>query len=101
MATPVHLASSAGSLPPVDRTAGSARAGDVDLADAFADALERASEQERTADDLATRFADGDRSVGLHEVMVATSKANVAVRFAITLKNRAIEAYRELMRTPV
>ena len=33
--------------------------------------------------------------------MIATEKANVALRFATTLKNKAVEAYRELMNTQV
>jgi flagellar hook-basal body complex protein FliE len=33
--------------------------------------------------------------------VIAAEKANVAVRYATTLKNKALEAYRELMNTQV
>jgi flagellar hook-basal body complex protein FliE len=34
-------------------------------------------------------------------VVIASEKANIAVRYAVTLKNKALEAYRELMNTQV
>ena len=39
--------------------------------------------------------------MGIHEVMIASEKANIEIRYATTLKNKAIEAYRELMNTQV
>jgi len=33
--------------------------------------------------------------------MISTEKANISLRYATTLKNKAIEAYRELMNTQV
>lgn len=73
----------------------------TDVASSFASALVEARDLETTANDAAERFANGDQSVGIHEVMIATEKANIAVRYATTLKNKAIEAYRELMNTQV
>ena len=73
----------------------------TDLGGAFSMALSEARELEGTATDAAERFANGDKSIGIHEVMIASEKANIAVRYATTLKNKAIEAYRELMNTQV
>lgn len=75
--------------------------GEVDFASVLGGALSGAGEAERTASDAAARFAAGDPDVGIHEVMIAAEKANISVRYAVTLKNRAIEAYRELLNTPV
>ena len=71
------------------------------VADHRGDAVEQAAALEHDAGDKAARFADGDQSVGIHEVVIAAEKANVGVRFAVTLKNKVLEAYRELMNTPV
>jgi flagellar hook-basal body complex protein FliE len=71
------------------------------FADKLLDAVEQARSLEHDAGDKAARFADGDQSVGIHEVVIAAEKANVGVRFAVTLKNKVLEAYRELMNTPV
>ncbi|MBL0218069.1 MAG: flagellar hook-basal body complex protein FliE [Myxococcales bacterium] len=72
-----------------------------DLGDVFAHALTEASNQEKAATSAAERFAKGDPTMGIHEVMIASEKANIEVRYATTLKNKAIEAYRELMNTQV
>lgn len=68
-----------------------------DFGKAFADA----KNLETDATKAAEAFAKGDTGAGIHEVMIASEKANVALRFATTLKNKAIEAYRELMNTQV
>lgn len=71
----------------------------------FSELLTGAIQDARTAEDAETRtseaFAAGDPNVGLHEVVIAADRASIAMRFAVTLKNRAIEAYRELMNTPL
>jgi len=67
----------------------------------FGSALADARALEGDATKVAEKFANGDASVGIHEVMIASEKANLALRFATTLKNKALEAYRELMNTQV
>ena len=81
-----------GGAPRTDRT---------NLGGAFADALADARGLEQEATRAAERFAEGDPSMGIHEVVIASEKANISVRFATTLKNKALEAYRELMNTQV
>jgi flagellar basal-body rod protein FlgC len=73
----------------------------TDLAQPFASVLSDARKLEDQATDAATRFANGDPGMGIHEVVIAAEKANIAVRYATTLKNKAVEAYRELMNTQV
>jgi flagellar hook-basal body complex protein FliE len=73
----------------------------TDLGEAFTKALSDARGLEKDAASQAERFAQGDPSVGIHEVVIAAEKANISVRYATTLKNKAIEAYRELMNTQV
>lgn len=77
------------------------RAPQTDVGNAFTHALSEARNLESNATEAAQKFANGDQSVGIHEVMITTEKANIAVRYATTLKNKAIEAYRELMNTQV
>lgn len=73
----------------------------VDVGSSFSKALEEAHAAEHTATDAAERFAKGDPGMGIHEVVIASEKANIAIRYATTLKNKALEAYRELMNTQV
>jgi flagellar hook-basal body complex protein FliE len=75
--------------------------GKVDLAQSFGDILRDAHAAENTATDAATQFARGDTGMGIHEVMIASEKANLEIRYVTTLKNKALEAYRELLNTQV
>jgi flagellar hook-basal body complex protein FliE len=67
----------------------------------FGSALADARALETKATQTADQFANGDQTIGIHEVMIQSEKANVALKFATTLKNKAIEAYKELMNTQV
>lgn len=85
----------------IERAPSTTRTDRTDLGDAFGQALAEARARETTATEAAQRFADGDPSIGIHEVMIAAEKASISVRYATTLKNKAVEAYRELMNTQV
>lgn len=52
------------------------------------------------ADTLANQMAAGE-DVELHDVMIATQEADIALRLATQLRNQALEAYREIMRMPI
>lgn len=71
------------------------------LGESFVDALENAHKAETDSSKQSEGFAKGDPNIGIHEVVIAAEKANIAVRYATTLKNKALEAYRELMNTQV
>jgi flagellar hook-basal body complex protein FliE len=73
----------------------------VGLADGFKKALDDARALDKNATEQAEKFANNDPSIGIHEVMIASEKANIALRYATTLKNKALEAYHELMATQV
>jgi len=70
----------------------------------FSKVLEQTVDQVNTlqteADKLAQDFAAG-KLEDLHTVMVAMSKASLALEFTIQVRNKVIEAYQELMRTQV
>ncbi len=71
------------------------------LGETFGKALQEATNAEKQSNETAEKFAAGDGSVGIHEVVITAEKANIAIRYATTLKNKALEAYRELMNTQV
>ena len=73
----------------------------TDVGGAFGKALNEARSLENTSTEMAEKFANGDQSIGIHEVMIASEKSSIALRFATTLKNKAVEAYKELMNTQV
>jgi len=71
------------------------------FSETLGNALTGAGKAEKAADEAAGRFAAGDPQMGIHEVMIAAEKASISVRYAVTLKNKLLEAYRELMNTPL
>lgn len=88
-------------VPSLDEVAAPQKTSKVDLGSSFENVLADAHHAEATATDAAEKFAKGDPSVGIHEVMIASEKSNIELRYATTLKNKALEAYRELMNTQV
>jgi flagellar hook-basal body complex protein FliE len=58
--------------------------------------LEQVSQAEFKADSLLNTMATGG-NVQPHEVMIATSQAQLAVQMTVAVRDRAIEAYREIM----
>jgi len=37
----------------------------------------------------------------LHQVMIASEKADIALQFTVQIRNKVLEAYQEIMRMPV
>ena len=88
-------------LPQIGQLTQAAPADKTGAIQEFAKALKDANTAEHDANAAAEKFAKDDPSMGIHEVMIASEKANIAIRYATTLKNKALEAYRELMQTQV
>lgn len=70
----------------------------------FGEALNRSlqsvSQLEHQADSTAASFATGG-ATAVHEVMTATTKSRLAVDAMVAVRNRAVEAYQEIMRMQV
>ena len=55
---------------------------------------------QKTADTLATQAATGDLK-DVHDYMIASNEASLATEMVVTIKNKAVEAFNEIMRMPV
>ncbi|WP_339386094.1 flagellar hook-basal body complex protein FliE [Vibrio caribbeanicus] len=55
----------------------------------------------QTSSDLQMRFDRGDKDVSLSDVMIARNKSSVAFEATIQVRNKLVEAYKELMNMPV
>ena len=64
------------------------------------DGLESVNTQMSTADKKATDLAVG-KSANLHEVMLASTQAELSFNLMVQLRNKALETYNEIMRMPV
>jgi flagellar hook-basal body complex protein FliE len=73
-------------------------------ADAFSSVLASTFDQlqatQVNADQLAAQAATGDLT-DVHDYMIAKSEASLAVEMVVSIKNKAVEAFNEIMRMPV
>ena len=60
----------------------------------------KVSDLQNTADKSIQSLATG-QSTGLHEVMLAVEKASVSFQMMTQVRNKAMDAYQEIMRMPV
>ena len=89
-------------VPPTISTggAGAARGAGGAGASAFAESLESVSKLTQKADNLAEGVATGGLQ-DVHQFSAAAAKAQLGVELTVALRNRAVEAYQEIMRMQV
>jgi flagellar hook-basal body complex protein FliE len=63
--------------------------------------IDGVNKTQATAADLATKFERGVPGVELPQVMLEMQKANVSFRALTEVRNKFIEAYREIMNMPL
>ncbi len=71
----------------------------------FGDMLKQAvnsvNEVQKTSGNLATAYEKGDPNVDVTDVMVASQKASVSFQSMVQVRNKLIDAYRDVMNMPV
>ncbi len=68
--------------------------------DAVINAMQSVSDAETHADSLAVSIAAGEEG-SVSDLMVAASKATLSIELMAQIRNRAVEAYQEIMRMQV
>jgi flagellar hook-basal body complex protein FliE len=71
--------------------------GKVDFADALKASLDQVNSGQIKAEQLGKRFAMGDDSVNLSDVMITSQKANIAFQATIQVRNKLVSAYHDIM----
>jgi flagellar hook-basal body complex protein FliE len=79
----------------VERTTGDNR-----IAEGVDQALQQVSGFDHNADKMVIDLATG-QDTNIHNTMVELEKADIALKYAVQLRNRALTAYEELMRIQV
>ncbi|KGJ97020.1 flagellar hook-basal body complex protein FliE [Colwellia psychrerythraea] len=65
------------------------------------DALKSVNELQKESGDKKRAFEMGDSNVTLAEVMIASSKSGIALDATVQIRNKFVEAYKEIMSMPV
>lgn len=63
-------------------------------------AIQEMNELQIQSDKATSMFAEG-KKIDLHEVMIAGQKASISMQAALEIRNKAVEAYQEIMRMQV
>ncbi len=64
-------------------------------------ALNNVNDLQSTAGELKTAVEMGDRSVTLAEAVIASNKAGIAFEATVQVRNKLVEAYKQIMSMPV
>lgn len=71
----------------------------------FGDMLQQAIDNvnglQQNTSELRTGFDQGDRSISLSDVMIASQKSGVAFDATVQVRNKLVESYKEIMSMPV
>jgi flagellar hook-basal body complex protein FliE len=81
-------------------TTGTQSSSGADFASVLASSIDGLQATQSTADKLATQAATGDLK-DVHDYMIASNEASLATEMVVTIKNKAVEAFNEIMRMPV
>jgi flagellar hook-basal body complex protein FliE len=89
------------SIQGISPTNGAAGANKVDAGDnAFGKLLDSLNQSQNTSDTLVQQLATG-QDVDLHQVIIASQENDVNFRVAMAIRDRLVDAYREVMRMNV
>ena len=67
----------------------------------FQQAISSVNSTQQQANVLANSFEQGDPQVSLAQVMVASQKANVSFQALTQVRNRLVDAYKDIMNMPI
>ncbi len=71
-----------------------------DFSKVLKEALDKVNNLQKNAEKAADDFAAGKIS-NIHEVIIEAEKASVALKLTVEVRNRIVEAYREIMRMQI
>lgn len=72
-----------------------AEQGNFSFKDMFSDALNKVNDQQIKADELTVDFITGNVN-DLHTVLIATEEARLTMELAVQVRNKCVEAYKEI-----
>lgn len=76
-------------------------ASSADFGELLQKAVNNVNDLQAKSGELKTAVEMGDRSVSLAEAMIASNKAGVAFEATVQVRNKLVEAYKQIMSMPV
>ncbi|MEQ1529345.1 MAG: flagellar hook-basal body complex protein FliE [Methylococcales bacterium] len=72
-----------------------------DFASLLKQSIDTVNDTQQTAGKMTNAFETGDSKVSLAEVMVASQKASVSFQAMLQVRNKLVEAYKDVMNMPM
>jgi flagellar hook-basal body complex protein FliE len=81
-------------------TSGTSAVGSSSFSELLTDGIDRLEAVQDKSDKLAVQAATGDLD-DIHDYTVAATEASVTAQLTVAVRNRALEAFNEIMRMPI
>ena len=88
---------SALALPPLSAPSAAANAAKPSFSNMVAQGLEKLQAAQTASDDLAVKATTGDLT-DIHDYMIAANEATLSTQLTVAVRNKAVEAFTEIMR---
>jgi flagellar hook-basal body complex protein FliE len=72
-----------------------------DFAAMLKQSIDSVNQSQKTSNELATAFESGQSDVSLAEVMIASQKASVSFQAMLQVRNKLVDAYKDVMSMPI
>jgi flagellar hook-basal body complex protein FliE len=72
----------------------------TNFANIIKDTISKTAEAERVGEQAMTELASG-QARNLHEVMISVEKADISLKMLVQFRNKALQAYEEVMRMQI
>lgn len=69
--------------------------------DVFSQAIDKVNEIQQTSGATASAYVKGDPSVDITDVMIASQKSSIAFQAMTQVRNKVVEAYKDVMNMPI
>lgn len=73
----------------------------LDFSSLLKQAIDNVNEKQKISGNLKSAFEAGDKTVNLAEAMVASQKADVSFKAMLQVRNKLVDAYKEVMNMPM
>jgi len=71
------------------------------FSDVMSQAVNKVNEVQQASSSMAEAYVKGDQNIDITDVMVASQKAGVAFDAMVQVRNKLVEAYRDVMNMPL
>lgn len=73
----------------------------VDFGDVFSQAINKVNSIQKASSQTAQAYVKGDPNVDIAQVMIASQKSGIAFSAATQVRNKLVEAYKDVMNMPI